>query len=43
MDIQEDAGQKAIASFNAEYGPGKVIFVKADVSKESELECELLT
>lgn len=40
VDIDEDSGRKAVADFSAEYGPGKVTFVKADVSNEFEFEGE---
>lgn len=38
VDVNEEAGRKAVKELCDEYGIDKAIFVKADVSNEQEFE-----
>ncbi|KAJ9592840.1 hypothetical protein L9F63_015483 [Diploptera punctata] len=37
-DIAADLGEQAVESINKEYGKGRAIFIKTDVTKQSDLE-----
>ena len=38
VDISTQTGQETANSFNSQYGPGRAMFIKCDVSNEEDLK-----